>query len=83
MSTTIREALACLGGQGGKFMGKRLALLAIRLLVHEPLYAAIFLKFAGCRFGPVHADVASGPRWYLSRIPLGSGMFETVWRFCS
>jgi len=46
-------------------MDKRLALLAIRLLVSvNLLYAAIFLKFArGARFGdPVHADVANGPR---------------------
>jgi len=46
-------------------MGKRLALLAIRLLVSANLlYAAIFLKFArGTRLGgPVRPDVASGPR---------------------
>ncbi len=46
-------------------MGRKLALLAIRLLVSvNLLYAAIFLKFAGVPdFGdPVHADVANGPR---------------------
>src|SRR5438132_4969706 len=49
MSTTIREALA--GSRWSRrqdFMGKRLTLLAIRLLVSvNLLYAAIFLKFAG------------------------------------
>src|ERR1700737_1192535 len=49
MSITIREALA--GSRWSRrqdFMGKRLALLAIRLLVSVNLpYAAIFLKFAG------------------------------------
>ena len=49
MSTTIREALACSRwSRGQDFMGKRLTLLAIRLLVSmNLLYAAIFLKFAG------------------------------------
>src|SRR3981189_1261616 len=48
MSTTIREALAGSRWSTGKdFLGKRLALLAIRLLVSvNLLYAAIFLKFA-------------------------------------
>ena len=49
MSTTIREALA--GSRWSRvhdFMGKKLALLAIRLLVSvNLLYAAILLKFAG------------------------------------
>jgi hypothetical protein len=36
------------GGQEGDSIGKRLALLAIRLMVSvNLLYAAIFLKFAG------------------------------------
>ena len=66
MSTTIREALAgSRWSRGQDFMGKRLALLAIRLLVSANLlYAAIFLKFAGVP-GSValfNADVASGPR---------------------
>ena len=49
MSTTIREALAGSSWPRGQdFMGKRLALLAIRLLVSANLlYAAILLKFAG------------------------------------
>jgi hypothetical protein len=48
MSTTIREALAGSRWSWGQdFMGKRLALLAIRLFVSvNLLYAAIFLKFA-------------------------------------
>ena len=63
-------------------MGKRLALLAIRLLVSvNLLYAAIFLKFAG-----VPGSVALFPQ--MSRtvnglvsqpvFRLGSGVFETV-----
>jgi len=64
-------------------MDKRLALLAIRLLLSvNLLYAAIFLKFAGgWQFGdPVHADVRKrSTDWYLSRyFRLGSGVFETV-----
>ena len=46
MSTTIREALAgSRWSRGQDFMGKRLALLAIRLLVSvNLLYAAIFVN---------------------------------------
>jgi len=49
MRTTIREALAgSRSKRGQEIMGRRLALLAIRLLVSvNLLYAAIFLKFAG------------------------------------
>jgi hypothetical protein len=49
MSTTIREALAgSRWSRGQDYMGKRLALLTIRLFVSvNLLYAAIFLKFAG------------------------------------
>src|SRR5882672_6885974 len=49
MSTTVRAALAgSRWSRGQDFMGKRIALLAIRLLVSvNLLYAAIFLKFAG------------------------------------
>ena len=53
-------------------MGKRLALLAIRLLVSvNLLYAAIFSQvYRGARFSdPVHADVASG-----SRIGISAGI---------
>ena len=49
MNTTIREALA--GSRWSRrqdSIGKRIALLAIRLLVSANLlYAAIFFKFAG------------------------------------
>jgi hypothetical protein len=49
MSTAIRKTMAGSRlSRGEDFMGKRLALLAIRLLVSvNLLYAAIFLKFAG------------------------------------
>jgi hypothetical protein len=49
MSTAIRKTMAgSRWSRGEDFMGKRLALLAIRLLVSvNLLYAAIFLKFAG------------------------------------
>ena len=66
MSTTIREALA--GSEWSRrqdFMGKRLALLAIRLLVSANLLVCRDLSQVcrGARFGdPVHADVANGPR---------------------
>ncbi len=48
MSTTIREVLAgSTWSRRQDFMGKRLALLAIRLLLSvNLLYAAIFVKFA-------------------------------------
>jgi hypothetical protein len=47
MSTTVREAWAdSRPSRGDGFMGKSVALLAIRLLVSvNLLYAAIFLKF--------------------------------------
>ena len=63
-------------------MGKRLALLAIRLLVSvNLLYAAIFLKFAGVpdavtlftRMSQAVHGLVSQPV-----LRLGSGMFETV-----
>src|SRR5579864_2428430 len=83
MSTTIREASA--GSRWSReqdFMGKRLALLAIRLLVSvNLLYAAIFLKFAGVpgavalftQMSQVVDGVVSQ-----SVFRLGSGAFETV-----
>src|SRR5712675_3486957 len=83
MSTTIREALA--GSRWSRrqdFIGKRLVLLAIRLLVSvNLLYAAIFLKFAAVPDSValftkmsrvVHGLVSQ------SVFRLGSGMFETV-----
>jgi hypothetical protein len=65
MSTTTRGALAgSRSSRGQDCMGKRLALLAIRLFVSvNLLYAAIFLKFAGVPDSVTlfHADVANGP----------------------
>jgi hypothetical protein len=81
MTTTIREALA--GSSWSReqdFMGKRLALLAIRLLVSvNLLYAAIFLKFAGVpgsvalftRMSQAVHGLVSEPVFRL-----GSGVFE-------
>ena len=83
MSTTIREALTGSVRSGEQdFVGKRLALLAIRLLVSANLlYAAIFLKFAA-----VPASVALFTQMSQAvhgLIPqpvfrLGSGVFETM-----
>src|SRR5258708_15395206 len=83
MSTTIREALAgSRWSRGQDFMGKRLALLAIRLLVSvNLLYAAIFLKFAGVpdsvtlftRMSQAVHGLVSQPVFRL-----GSGVFERV-----
>ena len=83
MSTTIREALA--GSRRSRrqeFMGKRLALLAIRLLVSvNLLYAAIFLKFAGAPGSVALFNQMSQAVHGLVSQPvfrLGSGAFETV-----
>jgi chromate transport protein ChrA len=83
MSTTIREALA--GSQLSRrqdFMDKRLALLAIRLLVSvNLLYAAIFLKFAGVPGSVTLFTQMSQTVHGLVSQPvfrLGSGVFETV-----
>jgi uncharacterized membrane protein YphA (DoxX/SURF4 family) len=83
MSTTIREALIGSRRSGEQdFVGKRPALLAIRLLVSANLlYAAIFLKFAA-----VPASVALFTQMSQAvhgLIPepvfrLGSGVFETM-----
>src|SRR5467141_1848017 len=83
MSTTIREALACSRwSRGQDFMGKRLTLLAIRLLVSvNLLYAAIFLKFAGVpgsvalftQMSQVVHGLVSQPVFRV-----GSGAFETA-----
>ena len=63
-------------------MGKRLALLAIRLLVSlNLLYAAIFLKFAGVPGSVALFNQMSQAVHGLVSQPvfrLGSGMFETV-----
>ncbi len=70
------------GGQGEKFMCKRLALQAVRLLVSANLlYAAIFLKFAGAPGSVALFDQMSQAVHGLVSQPvfrLGSGAFETV-----
>ena len=83
MSTSIREALAgssWLRGQDS--MGKRLALLAIRLLVSvNLLYAAIFLKFAGVPGSvTLFTQMSQAVHGLVSQpvFRLGSGVLETV-----
>src|SRR5438477_8767926 len=70
------------GGQGEKFMRKRLALQAVRLLVSANLlYAAIFLKFAGAPGSVALFNQMSQAVHGLVSQPvfrLGSGVFETV-----
>jgi putative oxidoreductase len=83
MSTTIREALA--GSRWPRkqdFMGKRLALLAIRLLLSvNLLYAAIFLKFAGVPGSVIlFTQMSQAVHGLVSQpvLRLGSGAVETV-----
>src|SRR5712664_613850 len=83
MITTIRKAMA--GSQWSRrqdFMDKRLALLAIRLLVSvNLLYAAIFLKFAGAAGSvTVFTQMSQTVHGLVSQpvFRLGSGVFETV-----
>ena len=68
------------GGQD--FMGKRLALLAIRLLVAlNLLYAAIFLKFAGVPGSvTLFTQMSQTVHGLISQpvFRLGSGVFETM-----
>jgi chromate transport protein ChrA len=83
MSTTIRDALAgSWWSRGQDFMGKRLALLAIRLLVSvNLLYAAIFLKFAGVPGSvALFTQMSQAVHGLVSQpvFRLGSGAFETV-----
>src|SRR6201987_1007002 len=83
MSTSIREALAGSSWlRGQEFMGKRLALLAIRLLVSANLlYAAIFLKFAGVPGSvTLFTQMSQAVHGLVSQpvFRLGSGLFETV-----
>src|ERR1700704_3061093 len=83
MRNTIREALASLRwSRRQDFMSKRLALLAIRLLVSvNLLYAAIFLKFAGVPGSVTLFTQMSQTVHGLVSQPvfrLGSGVFETV-----
>src|ERR1700733_8101975 len=80
---TPREALFGSRRWGGQdSMGKRIALLAIRLLVSvNLLYAAIFLKFAGAPGSVALFDQMSQAAHGLVSQPvfrLGSGAFETV-----
>ena len=83
MSTTIRKALAGSKWSNGQyFVGKNLALLAIRLLVSANLlYAAIFLKFAGVP-GAVALFTLMSQTFHglvsQTVFRLGSGVFETV-----
>jgi hypothetical protein len=83
MSTTTREALA--GSSWSReqdFMGKRLALLAIRLLMSvNLLYAAIFLKFAAVPDSvALFTRMSQAVHGLISQpvFRLGSGAFETV-----
>jgi chromate transport protein ChrA len=83
MSTTIREALAVSGGQKGQdFMGQKLAIVAIRLLVSvNLLYAAIFLKFAGASDSvSLFTQMSQAVHGLVSQpvFRLGSGAFETL-----
>ena len=83
MSTSSREASAgSRSKRGQETMGRRLGLLAIRLLVSvNLLYAAIFLKFAGAPGSVALFDQMSQAVPGLVSQPvfrLGSGAFETV-----
>src|SRR5580700_3903104 len=83
MSTTIREALAgSRRSRGQDFMGKRIALLAIRLLASvNLLYAAIFLKFAAVPDSvTLFTQMSQAVHGLVSQpiFRLGSGLFETV-----
>jgi hypothetical protein len=83
MSTTIREAMA--GSQWSRrqdFMGRKFALLAIRLVVSvNLLYAAVFLKFAGVPGSvTLFTQMSQTVHGLISQpvFRLGSGVFETV-----
>src|SRR6266702_3251110 len=83
MSTSSREASA--GSQsksGQEIMGRRLALLAIRLLVSvNLLYAAVFLKFAGAPGSvTLFTQMSQAVNGLVSQpvFRLGSGAFETA-----
>src|SRR5580692_2486621 len=83
MSSTIREASAgSRSKRGQEIMGKRLALLAIRLLMSvNLLYAAIFLKFAGVPDSvALFMKMSQAFHGLVSQtvFRLGSGAFETV-----
>src|SRR5258708_30636363 len=83
MSTSSREASAgSRSKRGQEIMGRRLALLAIRLLVSVNfLYAAIFLKFAGVPDSvALFTQMSQAVDGLVSQpvFRLGSGVFETV-----
>src|SRR6202047_2137268 len=83
MTTTTREALAGSSwSRGQDFMGKRLALLAIRLFVSvNLLYAAICLKLAGVPGSvTLFTQMSQAVHGLVSQpvLRLGSGVFETV-----
>src|SRR5580704_14829454 len=83
MSTAIRKTLAAWRWSGGQdYMGKRLALLTIRVLVSvNLLYAAIFLKFAGVPDSvTLFIKMSQAVHGLVSQpvFRLGSGVFETV-----
>ncbi len=83
MNTNLREASAgSRSTRGQETMGKRLALLAIRLLVSlNLLYAAIFLKFAGVPDSvTLFKQMSQAVHGLVSQpvFRLGSGLFETV-----
>jgi hypothetical protein len=83
MSTTVREAWTdSKPSSGHGFLGKRVALLAIRLLVSvNLLYAAIFLKFAGVPGSvALFTQMSQAVHGLVSQpvFRLGSGAFETV-----
>jgi chromate transport protein ChrA len=83
MSTTAREVWTdSRPSRGHGFMGKRVALLAIRLLVSvNLLYAAIFLKFAGAPGSvALFEQMSQAVHGLVSQsvFRLGSGAVETV-----
>ena len=83
MSTTVREVWAdSRPSRGHGFMGKRVALLAIRLLVAvNLLYAAIFLKFARVPGSvALFTQMSQAVHGLVSQVVfrLGSGAFETL-----
>src|SRR5712691_5719893 len=83
MSTAIRKTLAgSRWSRGQDYMGKRLALLAIRVLVSvNLLYAAIFLKFAGVPDSvTLFMQMSHAVHGLVSQPVFGlvSGVFETV-----
>ena len=83
MSITFREALAdSRWSRRQDYMGKRLALFAIRMFVSvNLLYAAIFLKFAGVPDSvALFTQMSQAVHGLVSQpvFRLGSGVFETV-----